>query len=79
MEGSVARGLRDFHSLPRDSLTGRTSSREKHFEKFFKIFVLSDLATGPGDFLATRLSHENHVFCAYRSVFKCFQFSLKHL
>ena len=50
------RVLRDFRSLFRDSLTGRTSSCEKHLENFskvFKIFVLSVLATGPGDLLAT--------------------------
>ena len=47
------RVLRDFRGLPRDSLAGRTSSREKHLEKFFKIFVLSVLAIGPGDLNAT--------------------------
>ena len=78
MEGSVMKGLRDFRGSPRDSLTGRTSSCEKHLDKFFKIFVLSVLAIGPDDLLATWLSCENHVFCAYRSVFKCFQFSLEH-
>ena len=61
VKGSVTRGLRDFCGSPRDSLVGRTSSREKHFDKIFKIFVLSVLAIGPGDFLATWLSHENHV------------------
>ena len=68
------RGLRDFRGLPCNSLAGRTSSREKHLDKFFKIFALSVLATCPGDLLATWLNHENRVFCAYRSVFKCFQF-----
>ena len=53
MEGLVARGLRDFRDLPHDSLAGRTSSHEKHLDKFLKIFVLSVLATGPGDLLAT--------------------------
>ena len=53
VEGSVARGLRDFRSSPRNSLTRRTSSREKHLDKFFKIFVLSVLATGLGDLLTT--------------------------
>ena len=47
------RELRDFRSSPRDSLVGRTSNREKHLDKFFKIFVLSVLVTGPGDFLVT--------------------------
>ena len=46
-------GTQKFCGLPRDFLTGRTSSREKHLEKFFKIFVFSDLATSPGDFLTT--------------------------
>ena len=49
VEGPVARRLRDFRGLPRDSLAGRTSSHEKHLEKFFKIFFLSVLATGPSD------------------------------
>ena len=30
--------LSDFRGLPRDSFAGRTSSREKHLEKFFQIF-----------------------------------------
>ena len=79
MEGPVAKGLKDFRGLPRDSLTGRTSSREKHLDKFFKIFFLSVLAIGPGDLLATWLNRKNRVFCAYRFVFKRFQFSLEHL
>ena len=53
VEGPVVRGLRDFRNLPRDSLAGRTSSRKKHVDKFFKIFVLIVLATGTGDFLTT--------------------------
>ena len=53
VEGPIARGLRDFRDSPRDSLTGRTSNCEKHLDKFFKIFVLSVLAIGPGDLLAT--------------------------
>ena len=69
MEGSVARGLRDFCSLPCDSLVGRTSSRENHLDKIFKFFVLSVLATGLGDLLTTWINHENHVFCSYKSVF----------
>ena len=74
MEGPVVRGLRDFRGFPHDSLAGRTSSREKHLDKIFKIFVLNVLAIGPGNLIATWLIHENHVFCAYKSVFKCFQF-----
>ena len=74
VEGLVVRRLRDFRGLPRDSLAGRTSSREKHLDKFFKIFVLSVLATGLGDLLETWLNRENRVFCANRSVFKRFQF-----
>ena len=53
MEGLVARRLRDFHGLPCDYLAGRTSSREKHSEIFFQIFVLSVLVIGLGDLLAT--------------------------
>ena len=45
MEGPFTKGLRDFRGLPRDSLMGRTSSRKKHLDKFFKIFVLSVLET----------------------------------
>ena len=78
MEGSVARGLRDFRDSPRDSLASRTFNREKHLDEFFKIFVLSVLATDPSDLLATWLNRENRVFCANRSVFKRFQFSLEH-
>ena len=53
LEGSVARRLRDFRGLPRDSLTGRTFSRKNHLDKFFKIFVLSVMATGPSNLLTT--------------------------
>ena len=53
--------LRDFRGLPRDSLMGRTSSREKHLNKFFKIFVLSVLAIDPWqlsrDLTLSRKSH----------------------
>ena len=72
MEGLVARRLRDFRGLPRDSLTGRTSNREKHLYKFFKIFALSVLVIGFGDLLATWLNRENRLFCTNRSVFKRF-------
>ena len=50
---SVARRLKDFRSLPRDSLAGRTFSWEKDLDKFFKIFFLSVLVTGHGDLLVT--------------------------
>ena len=53
VEGPVVRGLRDFRGLPHNSLVGRTSSHEKHLDKFFKIFVLNVLVIGPGDLLAT--------------------------
>ena len=79
VEGPVARELRDFRDLPHNSLASRTSSRKKHLDKFFKIFVWSVLATDPGDFLATWLSRKNRVFCANRSIFKHFQFSLELL
>ena len=79
VEGPVARRLRDFRGLPRDSLAGRTFNREKHIDKFFNIFVLSALATGPSDLLATWLSRENRMFCVNRSVFITFQFSLELL
>ena len=68
------RELKDFCSLPRDSFTGRTSSCEKHLDKFFKFFFLSVLASGPVDLLTTWLSHEKHMFCVSRLVFKLFQF-----
>ena len=45
VEGPVVRGLKYFHGLPRESLSSRTSSRKKHLDKIFKIFVLSVLAT----------------------------------
>ena len=63
---------RDFHGLPRDSLTGRTSSREKHLDKFFKICVLSVWVTDLGDLLATWHNRENRVFCENMAVFKTF-------
>ena len=47
--------------------------------KIFKIFVLIVLTTGLGDFLATWLSYKNRVFCANRSIFKLFLFSLELL
>ena len=74
VEGPVARRLKDFRGLPHNSLVGRTSNCEKHLVKFFNIFVLSALGTGPNDLLATRLSRKNRVCCANRSVFKGFQF-----
>ena len=54
------------------------SSREKHLEKFSKILSLSCLATCPGDLFVTWFSREKWVFCTLRTVFKTFQFSLKH-
>ena len=36
--------LRDFRDSARDLLAGRSSSREKHLEKFFKFLFLSALA-----------------------------------
>ena len=74
VEGPIARRFRDFCGLPRDSLTSRTSSRKKHLDKFFKIFVLSVLVTSLGDLLMTWLNRENRMFFANRSVFKHFQF-----
>ena len=61
-----ARGLRDFLGLPRDSLMDRTSSHEKHLDKFFKNFIssVSQLV------LATCFNHENCVFCILRVIFK---------
>ena len=47
------RDSKKFCGLPCDSLVGRTSSRKKHLDKFFKIYVLSVLATGPSDLLTT--------------------------
>lgn len=32
--------LRDFRGSARDSLAGRPSSREKHLEKFFTLFII---------------------------------------
>ena len=56
MECPVARRLGDFRGLPRDFLAGRTSNHEKHLDKFFKIFVLSVLVTGPSDLTQSRKS-----------------------
>ena len=61
--------LRDFRGSARDSLAGRPSSREKHLEKFFKIFLLSILAAWAGDCVATWTSRENRVFWSYRGSF----------
>ena len=61
--------LRDFRGSARDSLAGRPSSREKHLEKFFKIFLLSALAAWAGDCVATWTSRGNRVFCRNRSSF----------
>ena len=61
--------LRDFRGSARDFLAGRTSSCEKHLEKFFKLFSLSVLATWTGDLLATLLSREKRVFGKNRGSF----------
>jgi len=53
---------RDFHGSVHDSLASGTSSHKKHLEIFFKSFLSSVLATRPGDFLVTCLSHENRMF-----------------
>ena len=81
MEGPVARGLRDFRDLPRDSLAGRTSSREKHLDKFFKIFFLSVLATGPSESVTClQLDSVTKIACfAHISQFlNVFNFSLEY-
>ena len=70
--GSFSRELtQKFSRLP-------CSSHEKHLEKFSKILSLSCLATCPGDLFVTWFSREKWVFCTLRTVFKTFQFSLKH-
>ena len=38
VEVPIARVLKDFRNLPRDSFTGRISTRKKHLENFFQIF-----------------------------------------
>ena len=54
MEVLVARVLRDFRGLPHNSFVGKTSSHEKHLEKFFQIFFsLKCLMAYVGDLLAT--------------------------
>ena len=63
---------RDFHGSSRDSLTGRSSNREKHLENFSKFLSLSVLVADFGDLHATRLSWEKRVFCANWAVFKTF-------
>ena len=65
---------RDFHNSDRDSLESGTSSREKHLENFPKVFLSSVLAVGPGDFLVTWFSRENHAFCKNNAIFKYFEF-----
>ena len=65
---------RDFRISDRNSLMSGTFSREKHLENFSKVFLLSVLAVGSSDLHATWFSCKNRVFCANRSVFKCFQF-----
>ena len=68
VEVPIVRVHKDFHSLFRNSLAGRTSNREKHLENFSKIF-LSVLATSPGDLHATWFNRENHVFYIMRAFF----------
>ena len=45
---------KNFRGSTRDSLAGRSSSREKHLENFFKILCLGVLAAWPGDSLQSR-------------------------
>ena len=53
---------REFRGSAHNSLAGRPSSHEKHLEIFFVNLILSVLAACPDSWLATYLSHENHVF-----------------
>ena len=53
---------RDFRGSARGFVASKTSSREKHLEKFSKFLSLSVLAAWPGDLLATHFSHEKRVF-----------------
>ena len=63
---------RDFRGSARGFVASKTSSREKHLEKFSKLLSWSVLAGGSDDFLATYLSREKRVFCIMRAVFKIF-------
>ena len=69
VKGPVARFVRGFRSLARDSLAGRPSSREKHLENFFKIWSLSVLVAQPGDSLVTHFNREKRVFGKTRDSF----------
>ena len=75
VEAPVARLYRSFRSSLSDFLTGVPSSGKKHLENFSKIF---SMAAWLGDLFATWFSHEKRMFCALRTVFKTFQFSLEH-
>ena len=61
-----------FRSSLRDFLTDGPSSREKHLDKIFPIFVSRVLATWFGDLFVTHFSCKNRMFCALRTVFKIF-------
>ena len=77
-EAPVARLYRSFRGSLRDLLAGVPSSHKKHLENFSKILSLRCLVAWLGDLFATWFSHEKCVFCVLRTIFKTFQFSLKH-
>ena len=61
-----------------NSLVGQCPSCEKDLENFPKFWVFTVLATRFGDLFATWFSRKKCVFCALRTVFKNFQFSLEY-
>ena len=78
VRGPVVRGTQRFlwlsSQLPHEwnSLASETSSREKHLANFSNLLAWSVLAGDPGNWLATCISREKHVFCVSKTIFKTF-------
>ena len=72
-------GAQKFSRLTLRLPHGQNFQSKKTLRKFFKIFVLSVLAIGPGNLLATLPNRENHVFCAIGQFLKPFEFPLNIL
>ena len=78
VEALVARLYRNFCGSLRDFLASGPSSHKKHLDNFSKFLSQRCLVAWFGDLFATWFSRKKRMFCALRTVFKTFQFSLEH-